>query len=307
MNLTRILVALLLSATATWAAPAKIGVLLKDRTVFWLAAQKGAEAAAKEAGAELIVKAPLAPNSPAQQLAMLEALIKEPIDALVIAPLSEGSYKPQLTALAARGVKIIAMDTNLPAGVAQAYVGYNQVVMAEDAAKVFAKLAAGGPAGIVRANTVDTQNLREKTVLATFKAEAPTATLYVDVFAGGERDDDLPKSMLLLEKHPDVKAVCTLFSATSLAMTKAIQSKNLAGKVQHVGFGTSLPDEVVAAIESGAMQAWIAQQPKLIGAKGVEAAAALLQGKSVPATVDVPYAIVTKDNLKSAEIQSIRN
>jgi ribose transport system substrate-binding protein len=307
MKLTRILVAFVLSATASWAAPAKIGVLLKDRTVFWLAAQKGAEAAAKDAGVELIVKAPLAPNSPAQQLAMLEALLKEPIDALVIAPLTEGSYKPQLTALAARGVKIVAMDTNLSGGLAQAYVGYNQVVMAEDAAKVFANLVGEGSGGVLRANTVDGQNVREKTLLAAFKSARPNTVLYTDVFAGGERDDDLPKSMLLLEKHPDVKAVCTLFSNTTLAMTKAIQSKNLAGKVQHVGFGTSLPDEVVAAIESGAMQAWIAQQPKLIGAKGVEAAAALLQGKSVPATVDVPYAIVTKDNLKSPEIQSIRN
>ncbi len=307
MKCTHVILGLILSAAAVCAAPAKIGVLLKDRTPFWAAAQKGAEAAAKEAGVDLIIKAPLAPNSPAQQNAMLESLLKEPIDALIIAPLSEGLYKAQLTALAARGVKIVTMDTNLADGLAQAYVGYNQVVMAEAAAQVFAKAAGAGPAGIIRANTVDTQNVREKTLLAAFKAANPGATLYTDVFAGGERDDDLPKSNLLLEKHPDMKVVCTMFSATSLAMTKAIQAKNLVGKVQHVAFGTSLPDEVVAAIDSGAMQAWIAQQPKMIGAKGVEAAVALVQGKSVPAQVDVPYAIVTKDNLKNPEIQAIRN
>lgn len=299
---------LLLLATTLTAAPAKIGLLLKDRSPFWQAAEKGAQAAAKDAGVELIVKAPPITSALHQQRAMLDAMMKEDLAVLVIAPLSDKAFNEQLTALAAKGTKIVALDTNLSGNIAQVYVGYNQAVMAEDAGRVFAKMIGpNGNGGLLRANAVDTMNVRERTLLAAVKTNQPTAVLHTDIFAGGEKDDDYPKSIMLLEKHPEMKAVCTLFTATTLAMTKAIQAKGIVGKTQHIGFGTGLPDDVVAAIDNGVMQAWVAQQPRLIGVKGVEAAVALIQGKTMAATLDVPYTIVTKENLKSPEVQAIRN
>lgn len=309
MNYVRYPIAFLaLLVSALSAAPARIGVLLKDRDLFWSAAAKGAEDAAKQAGVELIVKAPPVPNALAQQTAMLDALAKEQIDALIIAPLSETAFKAQLTALAAKGVKIVALDTNVADGLAKTYLGYNQAVMAEDAAKYAAGLIGENDnAALLRAYSIEGMSLREKTLLSAFKADHPKGTLHSDVFAGSERGDDYAKSVMLLEKHPDAKVVITPFSAATLAMTKAIQEKGLSGKILHVGFGSMLPDDVVVAIQKGAMQGWVAQQPKLFGSKGVEAAIQLVEGKSVPATIDVPYYIVSKANLQDPQVQAIRN
>lgn len=302
----------LLSASATFAAPMKIGVLLKDRDLFWSAAEKGAIAAGKAAGVELIIKAPLVPNALSQQLAMLNALAKEPLDALVIAALTTDDFKAPLTALAAKGTKIVVLETRLPEGLGQTYLGYNQVLMAEDAARFFAGLVRDGDkAAMMRAisieASVDGMTQRERALVTTFKKLHPKVTLYSDVVAGSERNDDYEKSLQLLARHPDIRAVCTPFSASSMAMIRAIKEKALAGKIFHVGFGSSLPDAVIEAIESGAMQGWIAQQPKLFGSKGVEAAIELVNGKPVPATIDVPYFIVTKANLKDPQVQALRD
>lgn len=308
MKALALFIALLSLTISAFAAPLKIGVLLKDRDLFWSAAERGAQQAGSAAGVELIIKAPVVPNSLPQQSAMLDALLKEPIDALVIAPLSENAYRAQLAGLAAKGVKIVALDTNLADNLAATFVGYNQVSMAEAAGRFFAELVGDtDSAGLLRAYSLEGMSVREKTLLAAFKQWRPNATLHTDIFAGSERQDDLSKSQLLLEKHPEVKAVCTPFSASTMAMTKALQAKGLAGKVQHVGFGTGLPDEVVSAIEQGAMHGWVAQQPNLIGRLGVEAAVKLAQGQAVPATLDVPYTIVTKANLNTPEVQAIRN
>jgi ribose transport system substrate-binding protein len=301
-----------LSATAASAAPMKIGVLLKDRDLFWATAEKGALAAGQAAGVELIIKAPLVPNALGQQQTMLAALAKEPLDALVIAALTADDLKEPLAALAAKGVKIVVLETRLPDGIGQTYLGYNQAHMAEDAARFFAGLVhEGDKAAMLRAisieASVDGMTVRERTLVTTFKKLQPKVPLYSDVVVGSERQDDYAKSLLLFERHPDIRAVCTPFSASSMAMIRALKDKGLAGKVIHVGFGSSLPDSVVAAIESGAMQGWIAQQPRLFGSKGVEAAIDLVRGKPVPATIEVPYFIVTPANLKDPQVQALRN
>jgi len=76
--------------------------------------------------------------------------------------------------------------------------------------------------------------------------------------------------------------------------------------VLHFGFGTGLPAEVVEAIENGVTQVWIAQQPKMFGVRGVEAAVALVAGKPVPPVIDVDYCVVTKENLHDPKIQALR-
>jgi ribose transport system substrate-binding protein len=296
-----------LPVVSAFSAPARIGVLLKDRDVFWSAAERGAVSAAQAAGATVTVKAPLVPNALNQQLAMLAALAKEPLDALVIAPLTAADFAGPLAPLVAKGVKIVALDTPLPAGMAQAYVGYNQVVMAEAAAKHLAGLVGEtDKVALLRAYSIEGMSVREKTLIAAFRAARPQAALFTDVVAGSEKQDDYAQSLLLLERHPDIRAVCTPFTAASLAMTRAIKAKGLGGKVLHVGFGTSLPTVVVEALESGVMQAWVAQQPKLIGSRGVEVALELTRGVAVAPTVDVPYFIVTKANLQEPRIQALR-
>ena len=63
----------------------------------------------------------------------------------------------------------------------------------------------------------------------------------------------------------------------------------------------------IAAIETGAMQGWIAQEPRMFGVKGIDAAMDLINGKTVPPVIDIEYQIVTKANLNDPKIQALKN
>ncbi|PTY05763.1 hypothetical protein DB347_15490 [Opitutaceae bacterium EW11] len=307
MNLLRpLLVAVGLGVATSLHASPKIGVLLRDRDLFYGAVEQGAQQAGTRLGAEVVVKAPMRANSTAQQLALLASFQKEPFDALVVAPLTAAEFKQPLADLAAKGVKIVLIELPIP-GAAYPTVEYDQAEMAATAGREMGALVKDGDEILLmRANSLDGVTVREKTLLTTLKATHPKSAVHSDFMTGLERGDDHPQIVKALAAHPQSKLLCTAFTAASLAGIQVIQEKGLAGKVLHAGFGSGLPAEAVQALEKGALQIWVAQQPKQIGAKAVELALDLVNGKTLPATIPAPYAIVTKANLGSPEIQAIR-
>ncbi len=303
----RVLLLIALSQLSSVAAP-RIGVLLKDRDLFFAAVQKGAEEEGKALNVEVSVKAPSKANAPGQQMSLLAALEKEPLAALVVSPLAADDFKEPIARFMARGVKIVALDSPLPEGLANTFLRYDQKALGEAVARYAASLIKDGDeVAMLRANTIETYSEREKAIIVTLKEVYPNVKLYLDVMAGAQKGDDYDQSMLLLGRHPNVKVVITPISAGTMGMMKAIKEKNLAGKVQHVGFGVGLPEEVIAAIEAGAMQGWIAQEPKMFGVKGIDAAVDLINGKKVAPVIDIEYQIVTKTNLNDPKVQALKN
>jgi ABC-type sugar transport system substrate-binding protein len=299
---------IVLAAQLSAVAGPKIGVLLKDRDLFWAQVEIGALEAGRANNAELSIKAPSIPKMLSLQLKLMSALELEQMDALVIGPLSLGEeFRDSIGRLRAKGVKIVALETDLPKGLSDVFCGYNQKAMAEAAAKLFANyIKDGDEVAMLRPNALASMSRREKTLLAAMKELRPNSTVYIDVMSGIEKGDEYNQAVLLLERHPNVKALITPASVESMTMIKALKEKKMAGKVLHFGFGTGLPAEVVEAIESGATQIWIAQQPKMFGYRGVEAAVALAAGKPVPPVIDVDYSVVTKENLQDPKIQALR-
>lgn len=306
LNYTALVASLCLVQLPVFAGP-KIGVLLRDKDWFYAEVERGATEAAAAAGAELIVKAPLVANALNQQIAFLTALEKEPLDALVISPLTVDEFAEPLARFRAKGVKLVLIETVMADGVADAYIGYNQQAMAERAARLFCEsLAETGEAAMLRANSLERVSMREKTFLATVRDLRPNATMHADVMAGSTKGDDYEKLGVLFDRHPGLQAVCTPFTASTMAMVKFAKDRGLAGKVFHLGFGSGLPAEVAGAIRDGSMQVYVAQLPRQFGVRGVQAAVDLAAGRTVPSSIDVEYLIITQANLDSAEVQALR-
>jgi ribose transport system substrate-binding protein len=169
------------------------------------------------------------------------------------------------------------------------------------------KLPAEGEVAMLRANSLERVSLREKTFLNKVRELRPALAMHADVMAGSTPGDDLKMLGLLHQKHPGIVGLCTPFSASTRAGIQFIKDHGLAGKVVHIGFGTGLTPAAFEAIESGALHVYIAQQPRLFGVKGVEAAIDLINGKTVPPVIDVPYFVVTKENLHTPEVEVLRN
>jgi ribose transport system substrate-binding protein len=299
---------LALTSGVCFGAPFKIGVLLKDKTPgFWIYADKGVNEAAQALGVEVVVRAPPTVMDVGAQVRLLASLANENIDALVIAPTNPDNVEKQVAALAAKGVKVVTLDTPLKAGLAHAFVGSDQGAMGEAAAKIFvAMLREGDEVAVLRNNSVDLTVLeREKKVFDALKNVK--VVLHADIFASSEKDTEEDQARLLFTKYPHIRAVFASATRGTLATIKAIREKGLVGQVQVVGFGLYLPAEASKAIADGILAGWVAQQPKDLGYKGVETAVALLQGKSVPAIVHPSFLVLTKENYRDPNLQSALN
>ncbi len=306
----RLLAAGLFSVAVTTALAApRIGVLLKDKSPgFWVYAESGANEAARSLGADVTVKAPPTVLDASAQPRLLAALATEKLDALVIAPTNPELIEAPVAALVAKGVKIVTVDTPLKDGIAQAFVGADQVAMAEAAANVFVSmLKDGDEIAILKNNSVDRTVLtREETVKQALRAR-PGVIVHADIFASSEKDTEDERAMVMLEKYPKVVAVFASATRGTLSTVKAVRAKALVGKVKVVGFGTYLPAEAAKAFEDGILTGWVAQQPKELGLKAVTAAVSLVKGEKVEGTIRPKFMMVTAENYKSAEAQALLN
>lgn len=303
------LLALVSVVCAPLSAAPKVGVLLKDRSPgFWIYAEKGALQEASAAGVEVIVKAPPTVLDMSAQVRLLAGLAAEKLDALVVAPTNPDLIQAAVEALAAKGVKIVTVDTPLKEGIARTFVGADQAAMADAAAKLFLSLVHDGDEiALLRNNGVDrTVMIREERLREAVRTR-PGLVLHSDIYANSEKDSEDERALLLLNKYPKVTTVFASATRGTLATVKAVREKGLTGKVKVVGFGTYLPPEAAKAFEDGILFGWVAQEPKDLGVQGVRAAAALLRGETVPAVIRPAYLLVTKENIRSAEAQALLN
>jgi ribose transport system substrate-binding protein len=301
--------ALLLSVSSVLAAPAKIGVLLKARSAFWDSMSKGVVEAGTALNVDVVVKAPLSESDVAVQVQLLNALVAQGIQALVIAPNDKDILAAPVAAAAAKGIKIVVIDSPLAGKAPGVILGTDQNAAGAAAGRFLAGLVKDtDEVAILKHNqTGGATAEREIGASDALRTLRPKLVIHGDIYASSEPGTEGEKTKLLLRKHPAISAVLASSTPGTLAMLKEIQAEGLAGKVRLVGFGFNLNADVAAAIEAGAMQAWIAQLPKDVGYKSVETALALINGQAVPPVIHTDFLVITKDNLKDARVQALLN
>ena len=292
-------------AAALTAAP-KIGVLLKGRSPFWSAVEKGAVASGQQLGAEVVVKSPISESDISVQIQLLNALAAQGAEAIVIAPINKEALAVPIASIAIRGVKIVVIDTQLTGKAAPVFIGTDQEASGQAAGHLLATLVGDTDevSFFKHSQTSGATTLRETGALAAFRETHPKNTVHGDIYASTEAGE-AAQAQLLLTQHPASKAILASGTPGTLAMLKLLQEKKLAGSIKLVGFGFNLNPDVAAALESGALSGWIAQLPSDVGAKGVVAAVSLLKGETVPAVIHTDFLVITKANLNDPKVQAL--
>jgi ribose transport system substrate-binding protein len=285
----------------------KIGVLLKGRSAFWTSMEKGAIDAARKSGAEVVVKAPPSEGDVSVQIQLLNAMAAQGFSAIVISPANKDALSAPVAALAARGVKVVVLESPLAGEAGKIFVGTDHQMAGEAAGSLLATLV-GDADEVSFLNSAQTNTAtltREKGALAKFRAAHPKSVVHADIYASAEAGAELEKARLLLTQYPGTKAIFSSGTLGTMAMLKALQEKKLAGTIKLVGFGFNLNPEIAAALAEGKMHGWIAWQPRELGAKGVETALAVVKGEKVPAFVNTDFVVVTPQNLKDEKVQAL--
>jgi ribose transport system substrate-binding protein len=301
-----VMVCLLALVPALHAAP-KIGVLLKGRSDFWSAMEKGAVDAGAKLGAEVVVKAPLNEIDVAVQIRLLEALGTQGIQALVIAPCNQDTLAAPVAALAARGIKIVVIDSPLGGSVSAPFVGTNQRAAGEAAGRFLAGLIGENDEfSVLRHSQSSTAALqREAGALAALRESRPRLVVHNDIYASSENGVEAERAALLLQKYPATRAILASGTSGTMAMLRLLEEKKTAGAIKFVGFGFNLNPEVAAALADGTIQGWVAQLPGEVGARGVAAALALIAGEKVEPVISTDCILITRDNLHDAKVQAL--
>ena len=273
-------------------------VTINQQALFFNQINDGAQSAADKAGVKLVIFN--ANNKPDAQNTAIEDYITQKVAGIVLVAIDVNGVKPAITAAKKAGIPVVAIDARIPDGDNAAFIGVDNEGAGEQIGKFFADYAKsdmGGSAkvGIVGALNSFIQNQR----LDGFKkavGASGDAVKFLDTVDGQNvQDIALTAAENLMTANPDMSALYATGEPALIGAISAVTSQNMTGKVKV--FGWDLTAQAIKGIDEGWVVAVVQQDPYQEGVAGVESILKIKKGETVPASIDIPVTIVTKDNV----------
>ena len=288
----------------------KIGFLAGVQDPFYFTMQRGAEQAAADLGAELVVQIPENWNATVQT-PMLDAMVaRGDLDFLFLAPVDKEAMVAPLQKANDAGVPILTVDTFIGDGdYANGPVQFPLSFIASDN-ELGGKLACEALAeAIGETGKIYIQNVKPGISSTDAREVGCKAALeeYPDITLVGVdyNDDDPSKAQAqveaMLQKEPDLGGIfgTNVFSAQGAG--QVVSNKGLSGKVKVVAFDAT--ETAIEMLQNGTVDMVIAQKPSDMGYLAVEMALAYLNGAtSIPKHIPTGYQLITRDNMDDPNV-----
>ena len=277
---------------------------------FYVTMHKGAEAAAKAVGAELLYQGGAEWNA-ALQVPIVDAIIAKKPAAILIAPNDKKQLVQPLKKAFDAGIQVVCVDTFIGNGVFQtgsgdadfpiSDVASDNVLGGRMAARALAK-AIGEKGKVYVSNTlpnVSTTDQREQGFKDEMKNYKGIEVLETQ-FNGDDANKAAAQFQAVLGRVPDLAGVfgANLFSAGGTA--NGVKSAGKAGKIKLAGFDA--PESIVAQLKDGTFELTIAQHPAEIGYFGFMAAYAQVTGNPVPTAIGTGFTVMTGANIDDPKV-----
>jgi ABC-type sugar transport system substrate-binding protein len=237
--------------------------------------------------------------TPSKQLADIENLVAQDVDAIIVIPIDEKAVQPGIRKANARGIPIIAIthipDAKVLATIAAAGDYANGKASGE---MLRDRLGGNGKIAVV---SVPYRLWRiDERVRGLEDAIAGSGIVVVARQASDDqaRVQDLVSGILVA--HPDLDGIWCTFSNQIVGAADALR---MTGRKNVVLAGIDADRSIIERIRQGWVTGTAAQFPAEHGRLAAEAAFAHLAGKPVEATYEVPVGLVTAEN---ADEMSVR-
>jgi len=277
---------------------------------FYVTMHKGAEAAAKAVGAELLYQGAAEWNV-TLQVPIIDAIIAKKPAAILIAPNDKNQLIQPLKKAFDAGIAVVCVDTFIGNGVFQtgsggadfpiSYVASDNVLGGRMAARALAK-AIGEKGKVYVSNTIpniSTTDQREEGFKLEMKNYKGIELLQTQ-FNGDDANKAAAQAQAMIGRVPDLAGIfgTNLFSASGTA--NGVKAAGKAGKIKLAGFDA--PESIVAQLKDGTFELTIAQHPAEIGYFGFMAAYANATGNPVPTAIGTGFTVMTKDNIDDPKV-----
>jgi ribose transport system substrate-binding protein len=285
---------LLMLATAAHAQAEQFTIGLSLSTLnnpFFVTLKDGAMKEAEAAGIKLIVTD--SQDNPATEAKNIEDLIVKKVDALLINPTDSSAIAPSVFKANKAGIPVFTVDRSAKQGEVVAHIASDNVAGGMLAAEFMVKQING------KGNVVELEGIAGSSAAIDrgkgfndVISKNSGITVVSKQTANFNRAEGLRVFENILQAQPDIAGV---FAHNDEMILGAIQAAQAAGRDKNIVFvGFDAVDDAVNAVNSGQLQATVAQQPAMIGELGVKSAADFLNGKSVEKNIPVPLSLVSK-------------
>jgi len=249
---------------------------------------------AEAAGAEVTIMS--AEEKIEVQLNQIETFISSGVDALIVLP-QDTATTDQITQKAkAANIPLVYVNrrpANLPKGVP--YVGSDSLVAGQLEMEQLAKLVNyQGNVAILQGDS--TQEAAQQRTQGCQEVAAKHNMQVVTVQEGKwQRDKGLALTENMLQSGQQIDVICANNDEMALGAINALES---AGKLDKVVVGgvDATPD-ALAAMAAGKLEVTVFQDAKGQGQAGVDTAIKMINGDEVPGVINVPYQLVTPENM----------
>jgi ribose transport system substrate-binding protein len=273
----------------------RIGVTLLTREhEFYRQLEAGLKDAADKQGYQLIITS--GDFDLAKQQSQIENFVVQGVDAIIVCPADSKGIGPAIDRANEARIPVFTADIAAQGGQVVSHIASDNLSGGRLAADFIAKALSGqGSVGIIGQQEVQSGLDRE----LGFKEEMkkyPNIKIVSVLNGGGVRDRALKAADDMLQGNSDLKAIFGINDDSALGALSAAEAR---GRNDLVIVGYDATAEAVNAIKRpSALKADVAQQPRDLGAKTIEAITTHFNGGQVPKSIAVPVKIVDANSLK---------
>ena len=283
--------------TTVFAADAKIALITMDSIdQHWVTLNEGAQEKAKELGVEVTFMAPNTKDD-AQQIECVNNAVAGGYNAIMVAANGPDAISSALQEASEQDVKIVYVDS--PANVeAEATFSTDNQAAGKTAGEEMIKAleAAGvtsGKIGIINVNAAtDSTVKREEGFRSAFEETE------FEIMETQYGEGDAAKSQSIAENYI-TQGVVGIFGCNEGSTTGAGNAIKAAGTDGIIGVGFDKSDAILNLIKDGYLLCTMAQNPDIMGEKGVEACVKAIEGEDLGGeVVDTGVSVITADAIE---------
>jgi ribose transport system substrate-binding protein len=272
---------------------ARIGLSVSTlNNPFFVTLRDGAQSAADEAGAELIVSD--AQNDTAQQQDDIQNFVTQQVNVILVNPVDSDAVVPAIEAANQANIPVIALDRGASGGELATTIASDNVQGGNLAGEELIRLVGSGSVAQLE-GTPGADPARDRGQGFQDAIDAQSAVEVVaSQSANFDRAEGLNVAENILQANPDIAGIFAQNDEMALGAVQALGG-SAGDDVKVVGFDAT--EDALSAIQDGTMNATVAQQPAEIGSLGVENAISVINGESVEENIPVEVQLVTPENV----------
>jgi inositol transport system substrate-binding protein len=280
---------------ASEAGALTIGVTFPILDQFLQTVADGMEVKATELGVTLNIVA--AQEKTDVQLGQVENFVSQQVDAIVVIPVDTDAAGPMTEKAQAAGIPLVYVNrrpSDAPAGVP--YVGSDSLYAGTVEMEALAKLVNGkGNVVILQGDPANEAAILRTQGCNDVVAKNPEMKVTKTQAGNWYREEGLSIMENWIQTGEQIDVVCANNDEMALGAIQALKNATMLDKV--VVGGVDATADALAAMQAGDLEVTVFQDASGQGGGGIDAAVKLANGETVPDLVDIPYQLVTPENM----------